>query len=614
MTLLGLGPHAQPSCPDSGWANEPVQDPESCCILFEMLPSTLDFPWNFWIVTAEGVNYTNADNSIIFPICFEEAGVENVVVTYIDAFGTTLCENNWTVIVEGGCGPPCENCVDLEEIIVTGAEACDYEFKMDYTIDPSCGEIMVLSETWDFGHLDGTGVGNTITNVFPEDGIYTVTATVEYTVDWDEEPCTQEQTIEVTVSSCSELDCSSFKLIEILTDEISMELPARDFCEDPTYEISVREFGSGVPFEIASYTLTEVEAGVFEATVTDLELCTPYEIQVELFCEGIPSGTCINEEAWITECPEPCAGCVDLTGIDIIIEDGCNYSFSADFEISDDCEGITIDAINWSFGFDGPDGGASGETVDASFLCAGEYRITATILYSSASGDECIARVSQLIEVTGCSAECESCYLDDCINTYYDLFNHNFGDCEYVFIFDHLDGECGEIDPDSFIYEWDFGHPDGFDWTTSHLITHYFPNDGTYTVKLYFYYQIIGEDEYNWCTITTEVEVTGCGEEHAPKMAEKLVSNFANSPLTTTTVPNPADENVTITVLDPTNTSDLDQLQLIIHDINGREVYRGTTTLGIQKMIDVSALESGLYFYEIRDGDALIIKKKLLIH
>ncbi|MFT5820722.1 MAG: hypothetical protein ACI8ZM_001969 [Crocinitomix sp.] len=96
-------------------------------------------------------------------------------------------------------------------------------------------------------------------------------------------------------------------------------------------------------------------------------------------------------------------------------------------------------------------------------------------------------------------------------------------------------------------------------------------------------------------------------------------SNFSNNSamssgqITATTVPNPADEMVTITVLDPTNSSAATQLELVIFDINGREVYNGNTIIGSQKMIDVSRFESGLYIYEVRDGETVLLKEKLLI-
>lgn len=617
LTLYGASAFAQPNCPDSGWENEPIQDPESCCILFEMLPSTLDFPWNFWIVTADGVNYSNADNPINFPICFEETGVENVVITYFDALGATLCENNWSVVVENGCGPPCEDCIDFEEITINSGAACDYEFTMEYTIDPSCEEITIISETWDFDHPLGTGSGINVSNTFPEDGIYLVTGTIEYTVDWDEEPCTQKQAIEVTVTGCTEsgeIDCSLLKSIEILADEITMGLPMSDPCEDPTYIISISEFGSGDPFELATVTTDEVTAGVFEATISDLDPCTPYQIQVELFCGGIYAGTCVNEEAWITECPAPCDGCINLDGIDIVAKDGCEYTFDADFEITDACGDVTINAINWNFGFDGPGSSATGEIVDASFLCAGTYRVTATILYSTFPDVECIARVSRLVEVTGCDEECSSCYLDECVAAY-DLLILDGGGlgCSYTFLFYYSDGKCGDIDPESILINWDFGYPDGTGTSTIDATSHFFPSNGTYIITIIFNYRLIGEIEDRSCTMSVELEITDCLLGHGDKMVESPGNDFSNSPFTTTTAPNPADENVTITIFDPTNTSDLDQLQLVIHDINGRVMYRGITNLGIQKMIDVSDFEHGLYFYEILDGDALITRKKLLI-
>ncbi|NOQ71396.1 MAG: T9SS type A sorting domain-containing protein [Crocinitomix sp.] len=419
LTLCGTSALAQPNCPGMGWENEPIQDPDGCCILFDMLPSTLDFTWAYWFVVADGETYNSAtypDGN--FEVCYDDPGMENVVVTYVDGLGVTLCENDWTVFVEKGCETTCEDCINFE-------------------------------------------------------------------------------------------------------------------------------------------------------------------------------------------------------GIDILASVGCEYTFEADFEFTDACGDITLNFIYWDFGFNGPDGTEYGETAvfDAAFLCAGTYRVIAYISFTTESGEVCIDSTSILVEVADCDDLCSSCYLTECVDASPFVVGWTGGDdCKPTFWFHYsVNEECKDIDPASISFDWDFGYPSGTDTSPTGTITHEFPCNDIYLVTLTFNYRFMGEIEDRSCTMTIEWETTTCDKGCRDKMREKTVSDFTNSPLAATTVPNPANDIVNIMVLDPTNSSDISQLVLVVFDINGKEVFRDNMSLGSQKMIDVSSFESGLYIYEIRDGQTVILKEKLLI-
>lgn len=622
FTLFGAGGIAQTVCPGSGWENEPVQDPDGCCILFDLLPSTPDFPWAYWFLEADGTTYSNSDFPIgEFPICFEEAGMENVVITYVDTFGATLCENNWTVFVESGCGVPCEDCVNFEGITVAEVDGCDYEFSMDFTVDLSCEGITILSQIWDFGYFGGTGSGVSILHSFPGDGTYVVTGTIEYTIAGSDAVCTEVQTTEVTVTGCTigGIECviDTEAILSSSDNELTILLPTRDLCEDPNYVIEFREFGSTDPFVAASAVISEPMPGVFEAHITDLDPCTPYEVKVTLQCAGGIEGICINSVPYVTDCPPPCTGCLTFNSIDIIEEDRCDYTFSANYEKTDACGDIRINSIDWDFGFDGIGSSASGEMVDMSFLCGGTYTVTATISYTTYPDIECTATITREIETDGCDDDCAgSCYLDDCISVH-DLTALHDGGCNYHFIFDHSLGDCGSIDLGSVLLEWDFGYPGGTVASVDYWTPHSFPANGTYIVTLTLNYVLLGEEEERECTLSIEVEVTDCEKREGRGKRSQVItspgSGLAYEGITASMVPNPADDLVTFTVFDRANSLNTDVLELVIFDINGKPVYRDNARLGVQKTIDVSYLESGLYIYEVREGDTVLLKEKLLI-
>lgn len=110
LTLIGFSTFAQTGfdCEEIPWKIEPYQDPEGCCVIFHVLESTDELPWKHWFVetgpgTPVGNIYSNANPDGVFEICYDEPGIYNVVITYVDELGNTLCETNWSVFVERGC-------------------------------------------------------------------------------------------------------------------------------------------------------------------------------------------------------------------------------------------------------------------------------------------------------------------------------------------------------------------------------------------------------------------------------------------------------------------------------------------------------------------------------
>jgi hypothetical protein len=542
----------------------------------------------------------------------------NVVVTYVDVYGVTLCENDWTVFVDEGCGPDitCVDCIDFIGIEFTTEDECTYEFEMIYTADLTCEGLEITSLTWDYGYDGGTGEGVTDTHTFPEEDAFTVTATINYT--FDGESCSQVQDMTAWVTGCdigTGFECEPFELISNTNNSMTIGLPSKDPCISPTYEINITEFESGIPLAPATFATTEVTPGLWQATITGLEPCTSYEVQAIILCEGLEAGSCTTIEfPFETNCPSPCTGCVTVDEIAVISSDGCNYSLEARYDKTDACGDIDITGVYWDLG-DGTT--AEGDIVDIAFICGGIKTVTATIYYTSSVHPDiaCVKTITKEIDATDCEGECLSCYDDDCVKAY-DLIVEPRGDCLYWFTFDSGLGTCRAIDHTSISMDWNFGDGSTEMDIDAYWIAHTFPSDDVYTVIMTYNYKLLGDETEYSCTMTVEVDVKGCGEGDKPKHGQIIFESDqinAGSGIMSTTVPNPADEEVTITILDPNNMSDADQLQLVIFDINGREVYNGNTTVGSQKMIDVSHFESGLYIYEVRDGETVILKEKLLI-
>ena len=103
---------------NQGWLTEPTS--VECCYQFQVIPShPSHFPWVYWIVAIEGVSsyitsFDEPDGK--FEWCFDELGLHNVIITYVDANNETLCETNYSAIVTEIC-PGCYSYMCWEDFI-----------------------------------------------------------------------------------------------------------------------------------------------------------------------------------------------------------------------------------------------------------------------------------------------------------------------------------------------------------------------------------------------------------------------------------------------------------------------------------------------------------------
>ena len=82
---------------------------------------------------------------------------------------------------------------------------------------------------------------------------------------------------------------------------------------------------------------------------------------------------------------------------------------------------------------------------------------------------------------------------------------------------------------------------------------------------------------------------------------------------TVTTVPNPADEFVDVTVNYEMDAALQAQGRIVISDMASHEVYNSAISLNTNNRIDLKELTSGIYVYRIFYGDQLIHTEKLVI-
>ncbi|MFT5822587.1 MAG: hypothetical protein ACI8ZM_003843 [Crocinitomix sp.] len=107
----------------------------------------------------------------------------------------------------------------------------------------------------------------------------------------------------------------------------------------------------------------------------------------------------------------------------------------------------------------------------------------------------------------------------------------------------------------------------------------------------------------------------GDGPGHGLKSRLDQDGSISNASLNikVTTVPNPAHGFVTITLLDPSRSAELQAPEFVIYDMSGREVYRTGIVLGEAKRIDVSQFKNGIYIYKVIDQALVLSTEKLII-
>ncbi len=504
-----------------------------------------------------------------------------------------------------GCAS-CEDCFNFFGVETLDKDGCDYEFVLDYAAsgEAGCGAITIISQTWDFG--DGTtGTGLTETHSFPGNGTYTVTGTIEYSVAGLAGTCTAVQTADVEVTGCASCeDCFNFFGVETLDKDgcdyefvLDYAASGEAGCGAITIISQTWDFGDGTTGTGLTETHSFPGNGTYTVTGT-----------IEYSVAGL-AGTCTavqTADVEVTGCAS-CEDCFNFFGVETLDKDGCDYEFVLDYAASGEagCGAITIISQTWDFG-DGTTG--TGLTETHSFPGNGTYTVTGTIEYSVAGlAGTCTAVQTTEVEVTDCGKSC-----DDCFN-FIGIAIVDSRRCDYQLVMDYAGtGECGRI---TIISEtWNFG-----DGTTGSgfFTTHSFPGDGTYTVTATIVFSVDGIDGTCTTTRTLNITVTDCADVafEKDKIDGKSVGQggTAKGYVKTTTVPNPASNEVTITVIDKEGKVASNQLVIVVLDMNGKQVYQSTITAGSPKKIDVSDFTSGVYLYEIRNSESVISREKLIV-
>jgi PKD repeat protein len=496
-----------------------------------------------------------------------------------------------------GCG----DCLEFIGIEVIEQRECEAELLMDWTRIADCGEITIISQTWDFGHVGGTGTGEHVTHIFPGNGTYTVTATIVYSVAGRPGTCTMVQTRDITITDCIGCgECVVFESIEILGQreceaEFLMNWGRLEGCGEITIISQTWDFG-----HVGGTGSGEIVTHVFPGNGTYTVTAT-----IVYSVAGRP-GTCTavqTREITITDCYS-CEECFSIADIIIEKQERCEVEMYMDYTGSGLCGPITIISSTWDFGY--PGGTGSGLSTTHTFPGNGTYTVTATIVYSIAGRPgTCTTVQTRTVTITGC-VTCADCLNFSAIR----ILSQN--KCRVEFVMDYVTtGLCGPI---TIISEtWNFGYPGGVG--SGYYTFHNFPGNGTYNVTATIVFSVPGIAGTCTITRTRTVTITGCSGilDGGGGRGQMDTPASETNALTVTTVPNPADEAVTITLLDPSNEMVSKNLMLTIFDMNGRIVYSSNVNVGVGENIELSKFNSGVYLYQISDENGVLIREKLIV-
>ena len=397
-------------------------------------------------------------------------------------------------------------------------------------------------------------------------------------------------------------------------------LPTSPSCDDPEFVISVREYGSGMPFVAMPATIFSPGIGIFVGEIGGLEACTEYDVLVEVFCHGEIEGGCSAYRPYKT------AGCIglDCTPLSPISID--DEGFSIGLPTYGDCtehEYVVRVRVHGS----GLPYEPAAAVVTSPAL--GVYVADVSGLESCTSYDIivdvfCDGELKggcgiDNVKTTGCDDKCESCADQDCIKLDEISVVWNAG-CTYGLIMGYAVGDCGTMTPVS--VTWDMGYVGAEEvaGTLDGYVEHTFPGDGTYNITGTMVYTVDGV-EYT-CCLSIELSIRGCkvivkDGPIMPDLEKRMPINGGINTnvysLEVSTVPNPAEDHVTITVAAHEKNADFDQLELIIFNVNGSEVYRTNIAVDQPKEVDLSQLNSGLYIYTINNKEYTLLREKLII-
>ena len=100
-------------------------------------------------------------------------------------------------------------------------------------------------------------------------------------------------------SALSTVSCLPYQQNTSTDTYINVTLPTTPNCTNPTYQITIREFGSSGAYQPAS-TYIYSSGGVQKAFVFNLQPCTQYQVLTEVFCNGVSVGGCANGQPFST--------------------------------------------------------------------------------------------------------------------------------------------------------------------------------------------------------------------------------------------------------------------------------------------------------------------------
>ncbi|MFK7786211.1 MAG: T9SS type A sorting domain-containing protein [Crocinitomicaceae bacterium] len=87
---------------------------------------------------------------------------------------------------------------------------------------------------------------------------------------------------------------------------------------------------------------------------------------------------------------------------------------------------------------------------------------------------------------------------------------------------------------------------------------------------------------------------------------------ISSEELTVTTVPNPANDYVHISMSSSSEIS-LNEAEVIMHDLSGKVVYQSEISLDETKMVDVSSFTPGVYIIKVVNHDTVLSSEKLIV-
>ena len=97
------------------------------------------------------------------------------------------------------------------------------------------------------------------------------------------------------------------------------------------------------------------------------------------------------------------------------------------------------------------------------------------------------------------------------------------------------------------------------------------------------------------------------------KQGSSSMNDINDASLHHSVVPNPANNQVTISFHDDDNKMNVNNAQLVITEITGREVYRSTISINEAKKVDLSGFSSGVFIYRVIYEDNILLTDRFIV-